>query len=327
MKRIIVSGMVALVAACGATSNDGVDSEVATSVVSGALNNTTGSAVGWNAPREPTYRRMFELLNPIRSAQAATWMCTGATLSPAFAGPASNPYTFTPLSCAVEWLTRKSSSSDWSTTFTLTYGNNCDDKHPFIGHQTGGCSLTRTTATGGNTRTVTGPDGNAYAVTHDTHGTSTGWDSSVSPAPNDNGLVITCASSGCEAGGTLFINGSHLIAATTLKGGATTTVWNHTVTTGAAPLTVTGSGSSRIVTGTVTVQHNLAKYTSTTTFNGVGYGDPNCCFPTSGTITTSFLSGPESGKSESLAFDNSCGEATLTTTSGMTMARTLTHCL
>jgi hypothetical protein len=37
----------------------------------------------------------------------------------------------------------------------------------------------RSVPLGRYTRTITGPDGNAYAVTHDTNGAGTGWDSTV----------------------------------------------------------------------------------------------------------------------------------------------------
>jgi hypothetical protein len=314
---------------CGAGAGEPVDgqgSEVAVSVVSGALNNTGGSALGWNAPRvrarQSTFERALEILNPVGVAWAATWTCTGGTLSPAFAGPAS--YTYTPVSCSVTWKNGKAASSRWDGSFTLVYDAGCDAQHPFIGHQAAGCSLTRTTGVGGNTRTLTGPEGNSYSVTHDTNGAGSGYDSAASPAPNDYGLVATCGASGCGTDGTLVINGSHLTGTVANAASRTATLWDHTVT---GTLAATASGGDWVVSGTVRVEHNIAQRTSSTEFSGVTYGDNLCCFPTAGSVATTMQNGPRAGKTEKLVFSSVCGEATLTTFSGSTVALTLEHCI
>ena len=331
MRKLSMTSIVFLVAAgCGTTNEPGAPSgsEVATSVVSGALNNSASATLGWNAPTAPRvtpWQRTLDALSPIGTAWAAQWSCSGGTLAPAFAG--AGTYTFTPLSCSITWRNGKTASSEWSGAFTLLYGASCDETHRWLENQSGGCSLTRTTATGGNTRTLTGPEGNAYAITHDTNGAGTGWDASVSPAPTDAGVEDTCAAGGCTSGRTLVINGSHLSGTVTPSGGSARKVWDHTVSTGAGGLTVTGSGVSRVVSGSVTVQHNLAKFTTTTVFNDVGYGQLGCCFPTSGSVTTSFDSGADAGKTETLAFSNVCGEATLTDAAGASSSLTLEHCL
>jgi hypothetical protein len=305
---------------------DGQGSEVAVSVVSGALNNTGGSALGWNAPRlrtrQSTFDRALEMLNPVGVAWAATWTCSGGTLSPAFAG--SGPYTYTPVSCSVTWKNGKTASSIWDGSFTLVYGASCDAQHPFIGRQAADCSLTRTTGVGGNTRTLTGLEGNSYSVTHDTNGVGSGYDSAVSPAPNDAGVVATCGASGCGTDGTLVINGSHLTGTVTTAAGRTATLWDHTVT---GALAATASGAARVVSGTVTVEHNIVHRTSNTVFSGVTYGDNLCCFPTAGSVATTMQNGPRAGKTETLTFGSVCGEATLTTFSGSTVGLTLEHCI
>ena len=305
------------------------DSEVATSVVSGALNNTSGSGVAMNVPAPPsksTFDRVVDAINPIGTAYAASWSCHGGSLSPAFSGPGADPYSYTPVSCSVAWGNGRTASSVWSGPFSLVYGSSCDASSPFVGDQVAGCAVSRTTASGGETRTITGPDGNSYAIRHDTHGQGTGWDGSVSPAPADGGVVVTCGSSGCAQGGTVVVSGSHLTGTVTIDG-RSTTIWDHTVSTGTGGLDVTGSGSSRVVSGTVTVQHNLAKYTAKATFDAVGYSEPGCCFPTSGTVTTTFSSGPSTGKSETLTFLPACGEADLTHADGSKDVITLQHCL
>jgi hypothetical protein len=306
---------------------DPTGSEVAVSSVSGALNNTTGSSVAWLAPARPRasmLARAVDALSPIGTAWAATWTCTGGSLSPAFAGPGADPYSYTPVSCSVQWENGRTASAVWSGPFTLNYGTSCDSTHPFIENQVGGCALTRTTS--GDTRTLTGPDGNSYSVTHDTNGAGTGWDTSVSPAPADGGVQLTCAAGGCSAGQTLVISGSHLTGDVDIAN-KDYRIWDHTVTTGAGGVTVTGTGTSRSVSGTVTVQHNILRFTSTTTFDSVSYGEPGCCFPTGGSVSTTFSSGPNVGKTESLSFSLLCGEATLTNTNGTVEALTLQHCL
>src|SRR5215831_14509949 len=85
---------VAVAVGCGGGSSgsDGADSdsEIATSVVSGSLNNANGTTIGWNDLREPkpsAFELILDAVNPIGTAYAAQWMCTGDTLSPMFAGP------------------------------------------------------------------------------------------------------------------------------------------------------------------------------------------------------------------------------------------------
>jgi hypothetical protein len=319
MRRLGAVSVLSVHVACGSSASSVAtpsDSEVAVSVVSGGLNNTSGSAMAFNQPagrpRNSVIRRAFEALNPIGTAWGATWSCMGGSLAPPYAGPAADPYSFTPRSCSVTWSNDRTASSSWSGAFTLNYGPTCDSTSAFIGDQAATCEVTRTTGLAGNTRTVTGPDGNSYAVTHDTNGAASGWDPSVNPVPTNVGLQLT--------GTSLVINGSHLTGSVTI-GGVAVTIWDHTVATGPGGVAIAGTGIGRVVTGSVTVQHNLAKVTSTVTFNAVGYGEGDCCFPTSGNVTTT-----GAGKTETLVFTGLCGEATLTT-GKVTSALTLMHCL
>jgi hypothetical protein len=302
---------------------------VAVSVVGGALGTgATGSgAFGLNAlpaQRPSLLERIRDELGPVHSAAAASWTCTGGTLDPSFAGPGK--YAYTPVSCSVTWNNGKTGSSTWSGVFDLEYGASCDATHARPVNQVADCEVTRTTPAGGNTRTITGPKGNSYAIDHDTSGAGTGWDTGVTPAPTDDGVSVTCSAGGCAAGGTLAISGSHLTGTVTPAGGTGTKVWDHTVSTPAGPLTFTVAGGVRTFSGTVTVQHNLAHYTAVSTFDAVGYGEPGCCFPTTGSISTAFESGPLKGVTETLTFSGVCGEATLDD-GGATSSVTLMHCL
>ena len=331
----ILSLSLVAAAGCGGSPNAGSSgpsaSEVATSAVSGAMNvsgTSAEGAIGWTFPvsRKPLLRRVVDELSPISKAYAFDWSCTGGSLSPSFSGTGS--YTYTPVSCSVTWDGGKSVSSIWSSTFALSYGGSCDSKHARIANQTEACQLTRTTASGGNTRTITGPDGNSYSITHDTNGADTGWDdAAVTPAPSNGGVVVTCNAGGCAAaGGTLVINGSHLTGTVKPAGGTVSTIWDHTVSTAEGGITVGSSAAGRSVNGAVTVQHNLAKYIATAKFNNVVFGEPGCCFPTGGSVTTTFQNSA-SQSTETLTFSSICGEATLTTASGSTVSITLLHCI
>jgi hypothetical protein len=321
-------GLLALACSNSDSTPDSIDSELAVGVVSGAVQeDSAGMAMNSLRERRTPFQRLLDELQPIREAWAATFTCSGDSLSPAFVGPSKDPYTFTPLSCSITWRNGKTASATWSSTFTLNYGTSCDNVHARLVHQAADCSLTRTTATGGNTRTLTGPNDNAYSITHDTNGAGSGWDSSVTPAPNNGGVVYSCGTGGCTAARSLVINGSHLTGTVTPNGGHARTVWNHTVSTGATALTVTGVDTGRMVSGTVTTQHNILHYTATTTFNNVSFGDAGCCFPTSGSVSTAFSSGTNKGKTETLTFTAVCGEATVTLPDGKTIPWTLLHCL
>jgi hypothetical protein len=301
---------------------------VGVSLVSGALNNNADGTVGWNdlpSEQPSTLDQILDALSPEGTAWADTWSCTGGSITPAWNGPGS--YTYVPVSCTVTWGNNKMASSSWSGAFDVTYGASCTGVTARLFQQPAGCAMTRTTVAGGATRTVTGPDGTVYVISHDTNGASTGWDNTVSPAPNNLGVVATCGTGGCSQGGTLVINGSHIVGMVTPAGGTQAKYWDHTVSTGANGLAVSISGADRIVNGVVTVQHNLAMYTATITFKDVTYSDLTCCFPTSGSVTTSFDGGPHKSETESMDFSPLCGVAQLTRSDGGKEPYELRHCL
>jgi hypothetical protein len=290
------------------------------SVVSGALNNSAGSQLAMMSPAAPRRSAVGSVLDSLSlegTAWAATWTCTGGSLSPGFAGPGN--YAYAPWSCTIAWDGGRTASSRWDSVFQLAYGSACDATHPFVTDQTAGCVVTRTTGASGNTRTITGPDGNSYAIDHDTNGAGSGWDTSVSPAPDDGGVVVTPVS--------ILVHGSHLTGTVDI-GRRTTTIWDHTVSTPVGPITVVATASGgHVVNGSVTVQHNLAHETAVTTFESVTYDRPACCFPSSGSVSTSFTAGSLAGKTETLTFGALCGDATLTRADGSSESIVLQHCL
>lgn len=112
-------------------------------------------------------------------------------------------------------------------------------------------------------------------------------------------------------------------------------VFDHTVY-GSLTISETSGNSTRTVSGSVTVYHNLMRVVGTSTLSNVVHSDI-CCLPTEGTITTTFAAGSNLnkpptalgqlfvGKSESLQFTG-CGTAVYTSPSGTTSNVTLHRC-
>jgi hypothetical protein len=73
----------------------------------------------------------------------------------------------------------------------------------------------------------------------------------------------------------------------------------------------------------VTLYHNLAKYTATNSFNSVTWSSSTCCYPTSGSVTTTFT-GAKSGTG-TMTFTSTCGAATYVDSTGSSNV-TLTQC-
>jgi hypothetical protein len=219
-----------------------------------------------------------------------------------------------------------------------------------------GCTITSThgtiAMTGGWTETWTDPG--SCVLGYLASGTSVTRSSTGSVVNFAGGATITTDTAGGTAyDGTVFASGGVLstrasgvnrtIAMTAnaaihkvFKGRRGTTLFDYYTV---PSLTISGtktngttnglgtSSSNRALSGTVTLYHNLAKYTATNTFTSVSWTDANCCFPTSGAITTSFTGTGAPTGPVTLTFGSTCGSATYTTptdTIGTTVA--LTNC-
>lgn len=304
-------------------SGGGTGSEVAVTIVSGSVNSGQTNVATLNQlqqrlkPSHPS----FWPVEWISTAQASTFSCTTGTFSPATCSTTPQSYAYAPGSCTISYDNGKSATTSWSGEWTYNYGTDCTGGSFLPKNQPQGCVVTRTSPSTGITRSLTGPDQNAYSVTHNTNGEGTGWDTGV--AVNNSGVALTCTNSDCTEQ-TLMINGSHFTAKLN-----SSTLWDHTINTNTALTMTINSDGSHTVNGTVTVQHNIAKMLSTTIFNNVNYGGSgqDCCFPTSGSVTTTYTSGANAGKSETMTFSGDCGSATLKTTGGNTLAYPLIHCI
>jgi hypothetical protein len=179
----------------------------------------------------------------------------------------------------------------------------------------GASSCTIPLATGNSvTRTSSGTTvlfASGATLVTDTSG-GTAWDGTVIPS---SGTTIS------KAGGTrtIVINGTHR----KLSGPKGRTWFDHFLTSSGLTTIGTRAGGDRIISGTVTLYHNLAKYTATNNFNSVMWGSSTCCYPTNGSVTTTFT-GAKSG-SGTMTFTSTCGAATYVDATGSSNV-TLTQC-
>jgi hypothetical protein len=133
----------------------------------------------------------------------------------------------------------------------------------------------------------------------DTSGIQSGWSAPVGVT----GETITYG-----ANNLVSIDGVHLAAS---MGGFV--VWDYTINTPSAMTVVAATGA--VTTGSVTSQLNtgdlVTEKVGTTNLAGITFA-PGCCWPTAGTVTTSFV-GYKGGvfPSESMTFVTPCGTATL----------------
>jgi hypothetical protein len=110
-----------------------------------------------------------------------------------------------------------------------------------------------------------------------------------------------------------------------LRGPRGTKWFDHSLKTNSA-ITVTGTraNGNRTVNGTLVVYHNIASYTATNVMTNVKWETSTCCYPTSGTIATTFT-GSLTGTATT-SFTSTCGSASFTNTSGTTSTVALTAC-
>ncbi len=119
---------------------------------------------------------------------------------------------------------------------------------------------------------------------------------------------------------TVVINGIRKI----LTGPRGRTLFDHSITSTGLSVAGTRAAGTRMITGNSTLFHNIAQYKAVHTFNSVAWGSSSCCYPTSGSISST-LTGSRTG-SVTLAFTASCGQANFTDTTATITPITLTQC-
>lgn len=155
----------------------------------------------------------------------------------------------------------------------------------------------------------------------------TAWDGTTFPNASQ-GTAITRIESGTSNGLTCSVSARcyHIVANglhKTFRGPAGRVWFEHIVD---SDVTFTGkkSSSNRTMAGTVTTWHELAQYKAVNTFTNVIWGSSTCCYPTSGSISTT-LTGSLTG-TMGMTFSSTCGETTVTGTDSTQQTVQLTQC-
>jgi hypothetical protein len=189
-----------------------------------------------------------------------------------------------------------------------------------------GCSVGAATMTGGWTETW--PSNAACTVSFLGNNNVVERSSTGSTLNLPLGASITVDTSGGTAyDGTVFTAGSVITnrKKTSRKGASVFDYYVVPAITVSGALKNSSSNGltgNRTMSGSVTIYHNLAKYTATNAFAAVTWGDSTCCYPTSGTITSSFSGTGAPATSGVMTFTSTCGEATFIATTGSTAGAT-----
>lgn len=289
---VVITAFVVLYANCGppptiTRPTDATSlSEVVEALISGTVNSTfaTGTQARFPAQKRPIsfaslLKNNLELLPEAQAQVVTTAVCptmqAGGT-NCAVGGPTGNILTLSFATCNFPGETAVWAGSE---IFSHTSGPATLTCGAFPTYANGDV-VTRSfaVATG-----VFYP--NSLAVLVDTSNTVSG-----NPAVTTSGLTISFTGAVAR---TIVINGVHIAADS-----ANYILWSYLLTSG--PILVSGANA---VNGTVSVQDVLKNRTATSNLNALTYTN-GCCFPTGGSVATSF----SDGTSESLTF-NSCGSA------------------
>jgi hypothetical protein len=311
-----VIALLPLVFSCanGTDISDGTGSEVAVSAMSGSSSASEGTIAHQLNPhfKASPLERIKNAVSPISTAMAVP-QCNWSSVITACSGGVE---TLSFDSCSTPFDPAIRINGSESLTWT---GASCCTANPLSASSATPCSFTRRTidSTGKSDPLISAIGSNA--VTLDTE-TASGYDKSMS-----GGFNVTCQGTSsdptCDGQREITIEGAHYTGKTDRS------QWDHTVSTD-APLVEQGHGASRkILSGTVRVQHNLAQVTSLTKIKSTLTHTAGCCYPTGGSIETTFTGGKLDGKTESMTFGSKCGEVQLTTITQKVTGLTLHHCL
>ncbi len=154
------------------------------------------------------------------------------------------------------------------------------------------------------------------------------WDGTTF-ASATSGTVITKAESGtvstftCSTGSsacyTTVINGLQ-----TVMTGPKGRKWFDHIIQGTLYSQGRKSSNNLIVKGDLNIWHQVSQYKAVNNFDNVTWGDSTCCYPTSGTITST-LTGGVTGTATT-AFSSTCGTATFVDQNNTSTTVTLKNC-
>ncbi|OFZ23346.1 MAG: hypothetical protein A2X94_03870 [Bdellovibrionales bacterium GWB1_55_8] len=301
-----------LLPGCGSSGDDPITaSEMATATVSGAVQGSSAGVITGEPVRIP--KSVWEQLHPIQTAYAANTCPSPQTA-------------IADLNCSVDSsgkvLTLVYHDCNFGNNSAVWNGSEILASNAAVScgespSKENGATLQRT-FTPGTTRTV----GNSVHVASLDTSEPSGYETPVS-----GGSLLTY---GAEGSFNLKINGVHVLSQKIFRGngneGRIQTEADHTVSTIGNNMEVVAVNGTRVVNGTVQVQHNLEKYTGTSVFSDVVYSNTKgCCLPESGTVTTTFT-GSRTG-TEALTFSGTeCGSANLKDQKGALKDLILTRC-
>lgn len=316
LSALSVLALLPFVFSCGsgADVSDGTGSEVAVSAISGSSSASEGTVAYQLDPHSKLspLQKLKNAVSPISTAMAVP-QCNWSSVITACSGGVET-LSFDSCSTLFDPAIRINGSES-----LIWTGASCCTATPLSASSTTPCSFTRRTIDStGKSDPLSSAIG-SNAVTLDTENAS-GYDKSLS-----GGFSVTCQGTSsdptCNGQREITIAGAHYTGKTDRS------QWDHTVSTD-APIVEQGHGASRrILSGTVRVQHNLAQVTSLTTIKDPLTHTAGCCYPTGGSISTTFTGGKLDGKTETMTFSSKCGEVQLATVTQKVTGLTLHHCL
>ena len=304
---ITALAVTATVSACGKKTDDATDSAESTSNISESVVSEAGSqassAEGASTPGFLSVNSVnpSDLVDPQdagRIASGAVSASAVCSFSTARSSCSANADTITWNSCSIGTATL---SGGW--TETWSGGGTCPTAPSSAGH-----AVTRTSTS----QVLTLASGATLTTDTNAH---TAYDGTTIPA---GGTVVT---SGGGSTRTIVINGIHRV----FKGPLGRSWFDHSITSTGLTMNGTRALGTRVISGSSTMYHNLAKYKAVHTFNAVTWATPTCCYPTSGSVST-VLTGTGRNGNVNLAFTTTCGQATFTDTDSTTSTITLTQC-
>lgn len=314
--------------ATSSLSEDTSTSGTAASAVGGALSGSSSSGtLALRSQKTDWLANLQRTLNFIPEVNASGTPCaTFKTTSGSGCTAISDTLFLTYSDCSFP-----NSGASWTGVQALTAPSavTCGT-FPIASNESGTLYRQFVTASGSSTA------GSATVVTP--NGTTVTIDNATSNLENFDGDAIANTVSSAYGTAVTFLSGARTaidiaehISAEAASG---TPLYNHSVT-GMLSVTETAGSSTRTVSGDIKVYHNILRVVGTSAFNSVEH-ENGCCYPISGTITTTFAAGSSVtptiagsayvGKSESLTFTG-CGTATFVDINGKNDNVTLNHCI
>jgi hypothetical protein len=332
----------------------GTTTELAAQTVGGAVSSTNADTIAMgDSNRNTTYAKLMRQISPISEAFAGAFGVCPTIIGGAGGGACSLNSDAITLTFPTDGCTYGGVLGPiWlgGTTVTVASpqsGFQCGGTYPELNSTDTSLKRTYLGALGANPTSVTNYSGTHTVVVDTSAPTASTFESAATASPT-SGTIGWDYSIPTGSGYTrTFVSSTNheLAIAVRLVGyeGSSTSgtlIFDHTLSTTnsagtSSPLSIERSGSglsaTETVNGTLYLQHNLMKMTASSEFTNVEH-EVGCCYPISGSITTTFKGGSNDGLQETLSFSaatcelNTLGQATFTDVNGAVSTKTLDHC-